>query len=65
MIKKLRKQIKDLENQIEEIQEECIHPKRCVTKTPRGSSGNYDPSNDRYWYECECSLCEKRWTEPQ
>jgi hypothetical protein len=50
---------------IAEIQEQCSHPEAVVTRVNRGSTGNYDPSADGYWVECECGLCGKRWCEDQ
>lgn len=42
---------------------ECRHPD--AEKTYHGDSGNYDPNDDRYWYEFYCPDCGKRWTEDQ
>ena len=48
---------------LQAIREACPHPN--VTRTPRSNTGNYDPSCDRYWYDCKCPDCEKFWTEDQ
>lgn len=65
IVSDLKAQIRKLHDQIEEIQEQCSHPKSCVTRVGKSNTGNYDPSEDSYWYECNCALCQKRWTEPQ
>lgn len=64
-VQDLKKQISSLQGQIEEIQKECSHPKACLTKVARSDTGNYDRSQDCYWYDCHCSLCDKHWTEEQ
>lgn len=48
---------------IKALQEECTHP--SLSKIAKGSSGNYDPSNDCWWYECKCPDCGKYWHEDQ
>lgn len=65
MVEDLKKQIAKLYEEIEAIQNECSHPKMAVTKTYRGSSGNYDRTCDGYWIDFHCKLCDKRWTESQ
>lgn len=65
MIQELRKKIDDLQTQIDRIQEQCSHPDAAVTRVAKSDTGNYDRTQDAYWYECECKLCEKRWTEDQ
>jgi hypothetical protein len=52
-----------LDARIKAIQDACAHP--GVVKTPKASTGNYDPHSDRYWYECKCPVCLKYWTEDQ
>lgn len=65
IITQLRQEIKAAKDKISQIQEECCHPASAVTKIARADTGNYDRSQDGYWYECRCSLCEKQWTEDQ
>lgn len=45
------------------LQDACQH--EGAEKVARASTGNYDPSCDRYWYECKCPVCSKFWMEPQ
>jgi len=53
--------MKVLQKELEGLQEVCPHVN--ATKTYKSSSGNYDPSMDREWFECECPDCGKQWTE--
>lgn len=41
----------------------CKH--EDTTRKYRADTGNYDPSQDRYWIECVCEICGKHWTEDQ
>jgi hypothetical protein len=43
----------------------CKHPEQYVTKVGGSSTGNWCESDDSYWYDCTCTLCESRWTEDQ
>lgn len=45
------------------LQEACPHDNH--TRTARANTGNYDTSQDYYWYDCYCPDCDKRWTELQ
>lgn len=45
------------------LQQQCTHP--VVTRIPKSDTGNYDRSQDRYWYDCRCVDCDKRWLEDQ
>ena len=58
-IKQLRLRIDRDWARIRQFQTECLHPN--VKKTHKADTGNYDPSNDRYWTEYECPDCDKRW----
>lgn len=62
IVYKLQKEIEVLYEKIERIQNECSHPESVVTKEHKGSNGHYDPSDDRYWTEYTCQLCDKNWT---
>ena len=64
VIANLKAQISALQEQIEEIQEQCSHPSACVTKKRGSDTGNFCPSDDSYWTDFHCTLCDKRWTEP-
>jgi hypothetical protein len=64
-IPELVRQIKELESRIYDIQKECVHPPDALTKKAKSDTGNWCVSDDRYWYECKCSLCGKWWTEDQ
>jgi FtsZ-binding cell division protein ZapB len=59
-IKSLQREIDVAKEKIEKIQNDCPHLN--VNKKYGGSTGNYDPSNDRYWTELHCPDCDKRWT---
>lgn len=64
-VNKIKKQIKTLQKELKQIQDECSHPKVCLEKEARSNTGNYDPSDDHYWYDLHCTLCGKRWSEDQ
>ena len=59
------KEIQELQDQLNTIQEQCSHPDTCVIKIPRSFTGNWDKGQDRYWYNCKCHLCGKKWEEDQ
>lgn len=44
-------------------QESCAHLN--VDKVTESNTGNYDPSQDSYWYNCKCLDCNKQWMEDQ
>lgn len=62
-VRDLKYEIAALQIKINEIQSLCSHPEPCVTKVHKANTGNYDPTQDCYWTEFTCSLCEKHWTE--
>lgn len=59
----LDKRAKLISDAIVSLQQECRHltPQYAY----RGSSGNYDPSNDHHWVEWACFDCGCRWTTDQ
>lgn len=61
IISKLKKQIHEMHDQILQIQKECSHPRACVTGYYGCDVGNFDESDDDYYIDLECSLCENRW----
>jgi hypothetical protein len=58
----LKQKIKELQDQINVIQAKCSHPDEAVEKKHDSNTGNYDPSNDCYWTNLHCHLCDKHWT---
>lgn len=46
-----------------EFRDNCNH--EYVKVKACADTGNYDRSQDEYWYEIECKCCEKRWHENQ
>lgn len=62
-IKGLYNQLNELQLKIKAYQTKCQHPD--TLKTAMANTGNYDPNDNRYWYECKCNDCNKFWTEDQ
>jgi len=60
---RIQKEIEALQEEIFVIRKRCEHPN--TKKEEKGSCGNYDPSDDKYWYIFTCLDCEHSWTEPQ
>lgn len=60
---RLTAQIKGLQEELARVQKYCKHKR--ATKIARANTGNYDPMDDRYWYECECPTCLLTWYEDQ
>lgn len=46
-----------------ELQLGCMHEDH--SRVARSDTGNWCRSDDRYWYDCSCTLCGKTWTEDQ
>lgn len=63
IVEQLETQIAELRLKISTIQSECSHPMSARVSLPGASTGNYDPSNDGYWVDHECLLCQKAWRE--
>lgn len=64
-ISALKKQVELIYDQIKEIQDECSHPTAAMVIVNKSNTGNYDPSEDCYWTEFHCTLCDKKWSEDQ
>lgn len=45
------------------LQSICEHPN--ATKKGESDTGNWDRSQDSYWWIFNCPDCGKRWTEDQ
>ena len=65
MLQDLYRQQEEISRKIEQIQEECSHPKSSLTIEHGGDTGNYDPTADFYWTTYTCGLCDKSWTETE
>ncbi len=60
---KLLYSIKDEVNKtITKLQAECPHSDETLLKKYEADTGNYDPSDDRYWANLWCQICGARWT---
>lgn len=64
-VDEIKKQIETLQKELRQIQDECSHPHSCLKKEAHSNTGNYDPSNDCYWNNFHCSLCDKKWSVDQ
>lgn len=63
----LRCQIAEATAALDAYQAECPHLKDEIEYKPRSNSDDWDAPGKviRYWYECHCTFCGKRWEEPQ
>jgi len=61
---RIRKNIYKWEKKLEELQHNiCSHPNKETRAD--SNTGNYDPSEDLYWYVHKCPDCGLCWTEDQ
>ena len=59
-VKEICKEQDALETELLKIQKSCRN--KHVEKEPHGDTGNFDPSNDRYYTDFHCLDCDKFWT---
>ena len=52
-----------LSQELYALQDACPHNDK--TGKYGSNTGNYDPSEDSYWYEINCKCCKKAWSEDQ
>jgi len=62
-ILKINELIQGLEAKKAIIQERCKHVNVRIEHC--GDTGNYDPSEDRYWRTMSCPDCGKYWEEDE
>ena len=62
-VDEIRIEIQKLNDELKSIQEECSHPKACLTKEYGSDTGIWCRYDDSYWTNFHCNLCDKRWTE--
>jgi hypothetical protein len=55
---------RELNTQIELLQEQCDH-QGDLTYEYQGSSDGWSRSDDEYWIDWHCNDCGKRWTTSQ
>lgn len=68
----LRRQISDLYDEIESIQNSCPHNNfplsyrhsypPYVNVKYGSNTGGYDLGYDSYWINCHCEKCDAKWT---
>lgn len=56
-----RKKLRELEEEIEVLQSNCPHP--GLNEKHDSNTGNWDPSDDSYWIDYHCKICEKQWRD--
>lgn len=59
----IKKKIAALESNLKELRSACSH--NDAISVYRADTGNYDPSQNRYWVEYTCPHCEYFWIEDQ
>ena len=64
-VKHIEEKIAKLEIELEDIQDNCDHPKENLEKKGHSDTGNWCKSDDRYWYRFHCGVCNKIWMEEQ
>jgi hypothetical protein len=60
-IEERKRKIEILSAEISEIQEQCSHPGAALEEIHGGSTGNWSRSDDCYWTDYHCRLCDKKW----
>ena len=65
IVAELKAKIADLEKQISAIQDQCNHPPLVTNKEPFRVKGDPLGGGDKFYYNCHCQLCDKRWQESQ
>ena len=58
-IEEINRKIKKWKKRLEEAQNNCPHTNK--TKEHWADTGNWCPSDDRYWTDFTCHDCGKRW----
>lgn len=61
----IHKQIKELQDKLKKIQEECNHPLSARDYVNHGGGRTYDNPQGDYWTVHTCQLCGKKWHTDQ
>lgn len=57
---RLSREINTLKVELYQHQEKCKHPRG--TFEYGANTGNWCMEDDRYWVDCKCDVCLKKWT---
>jgi hypothetical protein len=60
IVDEIKRQIKELEQKLLIIQQECNHSLAARETTNRGISGHWDDPEGTYWTDHICTLCERK-----
>lgn len=61
--KRIEQKMEKLRQELKQLQLNCPHVN--FTKQYKGSTGNYDPSQDCYWIDYHCQDCNLKWSTEQ
>lgn len=59
-VAQIKADIRALHVRLAACQKRCKHPN--ASRTACSNTGNYDPSQDSYWYDFHCPDCDRHWT---
>jgi hypothetical protein len=59
----IERRLTTAQNDLAILRTQCPHAD--VSRIPNSNTGNWSPSDDRYWNDCVCLDCGKRWAEDQ
>lgn len=62
-VQRLQRKIAKCEKELKEIRDDCAHDVEVQYKPVANTGNPYE--RDEYWYDFECMVCGKRWTDPQ
>lgn len=60
-VKKLRRKMNRIRQQVLAIQDACDHPGSRRTYLLRWNTGNYDPMANCKWVDYTCRDCKRSW----
>lgn len=62
-VNKCQRKIVKWRQKLTAIQDACTH--KGAVKVAGANTGNWCKQDDSYWYDFDCPVCGKHWTEPQ
>lgn len=57
----IERRLSNAQQEMNELRTVCPHTD--VSRLAKADTGNWSPSDDRYWDDCVCLHCGKHWTE--